>query len=123
MGLPPAKQARVKLPVITNAAIVDQFTKLTGLPEAMLRDSITLHGDQLRDRFGSEVIGQPAAIDTVTNVVLRLKVGALRSASSGRDDALLRSHRRRQDTVGAEPGRLPCSASRNQVKNHSFGWT
>jgi ATP-dependent Clp protease ATP-binding subunit ClpC len=60
---------------ITTAMIVEQFTKLTGLPEAMLRDSLTLHSDQVRDRFVEQVMGQPIAVDAVTNVVLRLKAG------------------------------------------------
>ncbi len=60
---------------ITTAMIVEQFTKLTGLPEAMLLDSLTLHSDHVRDRFGEQVIGQPIAVDAVTNVVLRLKAG------------------------------------------------
>ena len=61
--------------MITTATIVDQFTRLTGLPEAMLRDSMTLQRDQLRDRFVQDVIGQEVAVDVVTNVVLRLKAG------------------------------------------------
>ncbi len=62
-------------PRITTATIVQQFTRLTGLPAAMLRDSMTLHGDQLVDWFGREVLGQPDAVAAVTNVVLRLKAG------------------------------------------------
>ncbi|MFK8111262.1 MAG: AAA family ATPase [Rubripirellula sp.] len=60
---------------ITTAMIVQQFTKLTGLPDAMLRDSMTLRAEELRDRFGRDVIGQPDAVESVTNVVLRLKAG------------------------------------------------
>ena len=60
-------------PAITTADIVDQFTSLTGLPRAMLLDSQTLSADRLRDQFSREVIGQGAAVDAVTNVVLAIE--------------------------------------------------
>ena len=64
-----------KTPKITTAMIVDQFTKLTGLPDAMLRDSLTLQGENLRKTFSDNVIGQSDAVDVVSNIVLRLKAG------------------------------------------------
>lgn len=60
---------------ITTATVVEQFTNLTGLPEAMLRDSLTLHGKEVRRQFAAQVIGQPIAVETAANVVLRLKAG------------------------------------------------
>lgn len=60
---------------VSTAMIVEQFTRLTGLPEEMLRDSLTLQGEQVRDHFAASVIGQPAAIEAVANVVMRLKAG------------------------------------------------
>jgi ATP-dependent Clp protease ATP-binding subunit ClpC len=60
---------------VTKASIVDQFTRLTGLPPAILHDSLTICGAELRERFGSEVLGQSAAVEVITNVVLRMKAG------------------------------------------------
>ncbi len=60
---------------IRTATVVDHFTKLTGLPEAMLRDSLTLQSEQVRQRFEQDVIGQSAAVRAAGNVVLRLKAG------------------------------------------------
>lgn len=73
-GQRPLREA-LETATITSAMIVEEFTKLTGLPEAMLRDSLTLRGDEVRDRFAAQVIGQPLAVDAVTNVALRLKAG------------------------------------------------
>ncbi len=62
-------------PKISTRTIVDHFTRLTGLPETMLRDSLTLHSDQVRQRLQQDVIGQAAAVQAATNVVLKLKAG------------------------------------------------
>lgn len=71
------QHARVAQPAnkIATSMIVDQFTKLTGLPESMLRDTLTIQADQLRQSFEADVIGQPDAVQSVSNVVLRLKAG------------------------------------------------
>ncbi len=55
--------------------IVDRFTKLTGLPEAMLRDSVTLSAESVRDSLRQSVIGQDSAVDSASNTILRLKAG------------------------------------------------
>lgn len=71
----PGKPADTNPRCIQTTTIVQQFTRLTGLPEAMLRDCVTLQASQVRARFANCVIGQGAAVDVVTNVVLRLKAG------------------------------------------------
>ncbi|MCG8650482.1 MAG: AAA family ATPase, partial [Pirellulales bacterium] len=62
-------------PRIKVAQIIDRFTRLTGLPEAMLRDSMTLQAETVRAKLRSSVIGQESAVRSVSNAVLRLKAG------------------------------------------------
>lgn len=62
-------------PRLTVADVTDQFTQQTGLPQTILDDAMTMSADQVRQHLGSSVMGQPTAVDTVTNVVLRLKAG------------------------------------------------
>ncbi len=62
-------------PCIKTSDIVDRFTRLTGLPEAMLCDSMTLQAEQVRHQLGYSVIGQATAVKSAANVVLRLKAG------------------------------------------------
>lgn len=73
--VPKSASSGVTRPQIRTAMIVDQFTKLTGLPEAMLRDSLTLRSEQVQTRLQQDVIGQPSAVRAACNVVLRLKAG------------------------------------------------
>lgn len=61
--------------VISTSMVVQQFTKLTGLPEAMLKDTQTLTVDQVQQELQKDVIGQSAAVRAAVNVVLRLKAG------------------------------------------------
>ena len=60
---------------LSTGDIVKHFTRLTGLPEAILKDSMTLSVDELTKHFEEDVIGQPAAVSAAVNVVLRLKAG------------------------------------------------
>lgn len=55
--------------------IISRFTQLTGLPEEMLRDSMTLQAEDVRAQLGQSVIGQDEAVRAAANVVLRLKAG------------------------------------------------
>ncbi len=60
---------------IKTTDIVGRFTALTGLPEAMLRDSMTLRAEEVHDQLGQSVIGQDAAVRSAAGVILRLKAG------------------------------------------------
>ena len=53
----------------------DRFAESTGLPMAILDDAEMLTADQIRDEIQREVIGQPAAVGAVSDVVLRIKAG------------------------------------------------
>jgi len=55
--------------------IVENFIKLTGLPELFLRDEITLDFADVVANFESEVIGQPQACQQVANIVTTFKAG------------------------------------------------
>ena len=60
---------------ITPGDIVEKFTRLTGLPDQLLRDSITIESDDVQKHFSEQVIGQPKAVEAAVNVVLRMKAG------------------------------------------------
>lgn len=51
------------------------FSEETGVPEAMIRDDLTLTPQQLRDTLGREVLGQPEALEVATRVLTTLKAG------------------------------------------------
>ncbi len=60
---------------IGTSMVVNQFTRLTGLPESILKDSLTMSGDEVRGQLQRDVIGQESAVRSASNVVLRLKAG------------------------------------------------
>ena len=60
---------------LTTENIIENFIKLTGLPELFLRDEITLYFDDVVAEFSRQVIGQNAACRQVANVVTTFKVG------------------------------------------------
>ncbi len=60
---------------ITTTDNVDRFTHRTGLPRAILLDTIPLRAEEVRSALGGSVIGQNVAVEAVANVVLRLKAG------------------------------------------------
>jgi ATP-dependent Clp protease ATP-binding subunit ClpA len=49
--------------------VVDHFCEETGLPADLLRDDRALELDEVRDRLGERVMGQPAAIERVADVI------------------------------------------------------
>ena len=55
--------------------IIANFVKSTGLPELFLRDDMLLKINELEDYFSNKIIGQPAAIRHLTNVVKIFKAG------------------------------------------------
>lgn len=55
--------------------IISNFIKSTGLPELFLRDDILLEINELERYFSNRIIGQPAAIRHLTNVVKIFKAG------------------------------------------------
>ncbi|MBX3475749.1 MAG: ATP-dependent Clp protease ATP-binding subunit [Planctomycetes bacterium] len=52
-----------------------EFTRLTGLPDMLLHDDITLSAQDVRARLASQVIGQSAAAHTCAGVLTTFKAG------------------------------------------------
>lgn len=60
---------------IDSNAIIQNFIKATGLPKLFLRDDLLLNPSELRQYFTDKIVGQPAAIQQLTNVVKIFKAG------------------------------------------------
>ncbi len=60
---------------ITKDRVIDLFTEQTGLPELFLRDEIPLQKEQLRSDFNAQIIGQPAAVEKISNIIQIFKAG------------------------------------------------
>ena len=60
---------------VTDSHVVDAFMDLTGLPETLIRDQVSLSVDDVRDWFQHRIIGQPDACQSLTNVIASLKAG------------------------------------------------
>lgn len=60
---------------ITRKDVIDNFVKQTGLPELFLRDDLLLNINELKDFFNQKIIGQPKAIEQLTEVVKVFKAG------------------------------------------------
>lgn len=60
---------------IGTTEVIANFVKSTGLPELFLRDDMFLEINELEDYFSNKIIGQPAAIRHLTNVVKIFKAG------------------------------------------------
>ncbi len=60
---------------ITKKDIVKEFSKRTGLPELFLRDDLKLDTEELHEWFSSKIMGQPNAIERLSEVVKIYKAG------------------------------------------------
>lgn len=60
---------------VTKQAMVDTFIDQTGLPELFLRDELLLDQKELNQYFEQRIIGQPKALDRLTNIVKIFKAG------------------------------------------------
>ncbi len=69
------KAAKAKRKEIKTQDIIENFIKLTGLPELFLRDEITLDFADVVAQFEREVIGQLKACQQVANIVTTFKAG------------------------------------------------
>jgi ATP-dependent Clp protease ATP-binding subunit ClpC len=67
--------AKARQNEVTTENVIENFIKLTGLPELFLRDEITLNFEDVAAEFEREVIGQPAACEQVAGVVTTFKAG------------------------------------------------
>ncbi len=59
--------------VVDSDLVVEQFVKLTGLPEVLLRDEWVLKRSEVKQALLADVIGQETACDTVAGIVTRIK--------------------------------------------------
>lgn len=60
---------------ISRNEVIENFIKMTGLPELFLRDEVTLEIDDVVAELETQVIGQPAACRAVASVVTTFKAG------------------------------------------------
>lgn len=60
---------------IGKKEIIRHFIQQTGLPELFLRDEMPLNLEALRRHFEERIIGQPAAVETLTRIVKIFKAG------------------------------------------------
>lgn len=68
------KLARVdKAP--TREDVVEKFSRETGLPDRLLKDEVPLPASEILEFFTSRVVGQPAACQSVTELVGTFKAG------------------------------------------------
>ncbi len=69
------KAAKARQKEVLAENIIEEFIKLTGLPELFLRDEITLDFADVLANFESEVIGQTQACEQVAGIVTTFKAG------------------------------------------------
>ena len=66
---------RDRLPKIDQDRVVSAFVDLTGLPESLIRDKVSLRVEDIRDWFADRIIGQPAPCKSLTDVIATFKAG------------------------------------------------
>lgn len=62
-------------PVINEGFVIESFALETGLPSALLRDDIPLDAEEVRHHFETRLLGQPLAVDRLTDLVAVIKTG------------------------------------------------
>jgi ATP-dependent Clp protease ATP-binding subunit ClpC len=68
-----ADKSRAK--TIATQDVIAQFVKLTGLPEIFLRDELLLPISEVRQRFTTQIIGQPDAVAAGSRLIASIKSG------------------------------------------------
>lgn len=61
--------------LITKNEIIQNFTQTTGLPELFLRDEILLSKEKLHAYFNDFIMGQPLAVEKISNIIQVFKAG------------------------------------------------
>lgn len=61
--------------VLTRKDTISCFTRQTGLPEFIVSDSIALRLDEVQTYFADRIIGQPAAINAMVDLIAVIKAG------------------------------------------------
>ncbi len=62
-------------PTLARRETIATFTRQTGLPEFIVSDTIPLDLDAVRAYFADRVIGQPAAVDAMVDLIAVVKAG------------------------------------------------
>ncbi len=60
---------------VDEAAVLEAFGRRTGMPRALVDDRVPLDPGAVRAWLGARVLGQPQAVDAVTDVLVRFKAG------------------------------------------------
>ena len=60
---------------IDQKAVIQNFSKQTGLPELFLRDDLILDQEELTQHFENRIIGQPSAVNKLCSIVKIYKAG------------------------------------------------
>ncbi|MEQ1566810.1 MAG: AAA family ATPase, partial [Myxococcota bacterium] len=55
--------------------VVRHVCEETGLPAFLVRDDLPLDREALRDRFAARILGQPAVVEQMADLVVRIKAG------------------------------------------------
>ena len=66
---------RDQIAKIDGDRVVSAFIELTGLPESLIRDKVSLPAASIRDWFAKRIIGQPAPCNRLTDVITTFKAG------------------------------------------------
>ncbi|MCX4241409.1 AAA family ATPase [Paraliomyxa miuraensis] len=60
---------------IDPATVIRRLARRTGMPEVLLSPQRSLSSVHLREQLAAQIMGQPAAVDAMTALVLRIKAG------------------------------------------------
>ncbi|HEY1186866.1 MAG TPA: AAA family ATPase [Gemmata sp.] len=63
---------------ISEPEVYDAYTRETGLPRAIIDPSVALHIAETHDWFATRVIGQPDAVNLITDLLATVKAGLTR---------------------------------------------
>ena len=69
------RAAIAKSATVTKETVIEQFIRLTGLPELFLRDEVGLEQNDVMAELQRQVIGQEDAVQTAADVILTFKAG------------------------------------------------
>lgn len=60
---------------VDKSGVIETFIQMTGMPELFLRDDLRLDQEDMRRYFAGQIIGQPAAVDALCDIVKIFKAG------------------------------------------------
>jgi len=60
---------------ISTRTVISRLARRTGMPEALLDPRQPLADDRVRGQLSDQILGQPAAVDAVADLIVRIKAG------------------------------------------------